>query len=361
MDQQIRFCTAPDGVRLAYAMHGRGPAIVKVANWVTHVESDWESPLWRHWWQELGRDNQVVRYDIRGCGLSDRDPERLSLDAFVEDLETVVGAARLGRFTLLGISQGAAAAICYAVRHPDRVSHLVLYGGYARGRRARGLSEDERAEDELLQSIVRIGWGKADPEFRRVFTTRFVPEATVEQMRWFEEMMRVSVSPRMAARLRDVWAGIDVTDLLAQVTAPTLVAHGRGDVACPFEEGRLLATGIPNARLLPLDSRNHTLLATEPAWQVFVTALRAFLGGDPRTAPVTPHESLSDREGQVLDLLAGGLTNEQIADHLCISPRTVERHLSNLYAKLGVSGKAGRAAAAAYSARRQLPTEAADR
>lgn len=163
MDQQIRFCTAPDGVRLAYATHGRGPAIVKVANWVTHVESDWESPLWRHWWQELGRDHHVVRYDIRGCGLSDRDPERLSLDAFVEDLETVVAAARLGRFTLLGISQGAAAAICYAVRHPDRVSHLVLYGGYARGRRARGPSEDERAEDELLQSIVRIGWGKADP------------------------------------------------------------------------------------------------------------------------------------------------------------------------------------------------------
>lgn len=361
VDQHIRFCTAPDGVRLAYATHGRGPAIVKVANWVTHVESDWESPLWRHWWQELGRDHQVVRYDIRGCGLSDRNPERLSLDAFVEDLEAVVDAARLGRFTLLGISQGAAAAISYAVRHPERVGHLVLYGGYARGRMARGLSAEERTEADLLQSIVRVGWGKADPEFRRVFTTRFVPDATVEQMRWFEEMMRVSVSPQLAARLRAVWGEIDVTDLLGRVAAPTLVAHGRGDVACPFEEGRRLATGIPNARLLPLDSRNHALLATEPAWQVFVTELRAFLGDPPTAAVTVPRQRLSEREGQVLELVADGLSNEQIADHLRVSPRTVERHLSNVYTKLGLTGKAARAAAAAYSARQEQRDETAHR
>lgn len=236
----------------------------------------------------------------------------------------------------------------------------MLYGGYARGRMTRGMTAEQRTEADLLQSIVQVGWSKTDPEFRRVFTTRFVPDATVEQMRWFEEMMRVSVSPQMAARLRTVWGEVDVAELLDQVTVPTLVAHGRGDVACPFEEGRLLATRIPNARLLPLDSRNHALLATEPAWQVFVSELRTFLGTS-TSSTVTPREELTEREIQVLDLVASGLSNEQIADHLCVSPRTVERHLSNLYAKLGVSGKAARAAAAAYSARREQPSRSAYR
>lgn len=347
MEQEIRFCTAPDGVDLAYATHGRGPALVKSANWITHLEFDWTSPLWQHWWSELGRDHRVVRYDIRGCGLSDRDPERLTFGAFVEDLETVVDAAGLERFALLGISQGGAVAISYAVRHPERVSHLVLYGAYARGRMRRGLSAEQREEADLLQTIVKVGWAKANPEFRRVFTTRFVPEATVQQMHWFDELMRISASPQTAARLRAVWGEVDVTDLLGRVSVPTLVAHGRHDVACPFEEGRLLATHIPNARLLPLDSRNHLLLATEPAWRVFTTELRSFLGTSP-PAPAAVAGTLSPREVTVLRLVAAGLGNEQIAARLHLSARTVERHLSNIYAKLGVSGKAGRAAAAAY-------------
>jgi pimeloyl-ACP methyl ester carboxylesterase/DNA-binding CsgD family transcriptional regulator len=350
MDQQIRFCRSPDGVRLAFATHGRGPAIVKVANWVTHVELDWRSPLWRHWWEELGRGNRVVRYDIRGCGLSDREPPALGLDEFVADLDAVVTAAELERFALLGISQGGAAAAAYAARHPERVTHLVLCGAYARGRMRRGLSDDDRAEAEVLQGIVRVGRGKPDPVFRRVFTTRFVPEGSPGQMAWLDEMMRASTSPTTAERLRRIWGEVDVTDLLAGIRAPTLVAHGRGDLAVPFEEGRLLATRIPGARLVPLATRNHVLLADEPAWQVFVHELRDFLG-HPAAPPLAAGEELSAREREVLRLAAGGMSNDEIAERLVVSVRTVERHLSNVYAKLRISGKAARAAAAAYLVR----------
>jgi pimeloyl-ACP methyl ester carboxylesterase/DNA-binding CsgD family transcriptional regulator len=360
VEQQIRFCVAEDGVRLAYATHGRGPPLVKAANWVTHLEFDWHSPLWRHWWTELGRSHQVVRYDQRGFGLSDRDPDQLTLAAFVVDLEAVVDAAGLERFALLGISQGGTAAICYTVRHPERVSHLVLCGAYARGRMMRKLSPEQREEAELLRSIVRVGWGRADPVFRRVFTTRFVPEATPEQMEWFDELMRISSTPEMAGRMRDVWGEVDVTDLLDQVTAPTLVAHARDDGAVPFQEGMQLATRIPNARLLPLASRNHLLLATEPAWAVFVAEMNAFLGVRP-SAPTVAVEELSARELEVLRLVASGLSNERIAEQLYLSARTVERHLSNIYAKLRVSGKAARAAAAAYASRLEQSRTASGR
>lgn len=345
MEQQIRFCTAPDGVRLAYASFGRGAPIVKVANWVTHLEFDWESPLWRHWWDELGRGHRVIRYDIRGCGLSDRDPAELSFDAFIRDLETVIDSVGLERFALLGISQGGAAAIRYAVEHPERVSRLILCGAYARGRHRRGLTEDQRAEAELLQSIVRVGWGKADPKFRRVFTTLFVPGATEEQKDWFDQLMHISTTPEMAARLRSAWADVDITNLLARCDTPTLVAHSRHEVAVPFEEGRLIAAEIPTARLLPLESRNHVLLPEEPAWATFVTELRRFLGEAPGPAPIV--EELSPRELEVLRLVARGLSNAQVAGRLYLSPRTVERHLSNVYAKLGLSGKSARAGAAA--------------
>ena len=341
MAQQVRFCTAPDGVRLAYAVHGSGPPIVRAATWLTHLDFDWESPVWRHWLAELGDGHTLVRYDERGCGLSDHELGELSMETWVADLETVVDAAGLDRFTLLGVSQGAAIALVYAVQHPERVSHLILYGGYARGRTWRG--GEARAHADAMASAIRAGWTDASPTFRHLFSMLFLPNGTPEQMAWYDELQRRSTSGELAVRLYEARNEIDVLDVAPRVTTPTLIAHARGDSVVPVEEGRLLAARIPGARFVLLESGNHILLSDEPAWSAFVAELRAFLGSQP--APLEPVE-LSPRELEVLELVADGLTNEAIAARLYLSVRTVERHLSNVYAKLRVSGKAGRAAAA---------------
>ena len=313
---------------------------------MTHLEFDWKSPVWRHWLEELGRGHTLVRYDERGCGLSDWEVEDLSLEAWLSDLETVVDAARLDRFALLGISQGGAIAVAYAARHPERVTHLILYGAYARGRLNREISPQEREEAEMLLSLIRVGWGRPTPAFRRVFSEIFLPGGTPEQLEWFDELARISTSPEMAERLERAWYQIEVTGLLTQVTVPTLVAHGRNDAMIPFAEGRLLATRIPGARFLPLDSENHILLPDEPAWPVFLAAIREFLGSE--REPDVDLSELSARERDVLELVATGLSNDEIAERLYLSVRTVERHLTNIYAKLRLSGKAARAAAAAH-------------
>jgi pimeloyl-ACP methyl ester carboxylesterase len=274
--QHIRFCTAPDGVRLAFATHGQGPPLVRASTWLTHLEFDWHGLLWRHWLEGLADGHTVVRYDERGCGLSDRDVEALSLEAWVSDLETVVDAANLDRFPLLGVSQGGPVAVAYAVRHPERVSHLVLCGTYARGRFKRGV-QLERQEAELLISMVRAGWGRGAPAFRRAFTMMFIPGATPEQMSWFDELQRISTSPETAARIRLSRGKLDVADLARRVTVPTLVLHARDDLVVPFAEGRLLASLIPSAQFVPLEGRNHILLADEPAWPIFLTELHGFL------------------------------------------------------------------------------------
>ena len=366
MDQQIRFATSPDGVRLAYAIHGTGPPLVKVANWLSHLEFDWSSPVWRHWLTELGRDHRVVRYDERGSGLSDRTVADYTFDAWVRDLEAVVDAAGLDRFSLFGMSQGGAVAISYAVRHPERVSHLVLYGAYGRGRLARNPSAEERAEAELLLHLTRVGWGTANPAFRRVFTMLFFPDATPDQAAAFDELQRVSSSPEDAVRFRRVFHDIDVSSVAPRLRVPTLILHARDDGMVPFEEGRRLASLIPGAEFVPLDGRNHILLADEPAWPGFIAKVRAFLATtrpSPRGTTVAElPDPLSDREHEVLALVAAGLSNAQISDELVLSVRTVERHLSNIYTKFGVSGKAARAAAAARGARLpRIGAETADR
>jgi pimeloyl-ACP methyl ester carboxylesterase len=341
--QQIRFCTAPDGARLAWARHGSGPPLVKAANWLTHLEFDWESPVWRYWLEGLGQTHSVVRYDERGCGLSDKDLGDPCVEQWVSDLETVVDAAEFERFTLLGISQGAAICIAYAVRHPERVERIVLYGGYARGRSQRG----ERELAQALSAVIRLGWDDPNPAFRRLFTVRFLPEGTPEQMAWYDELQRRTTTAATAARLSDARSDVNVTDLAPHVEAETLVAHARGDAAIPFEEGRLLAALIPNARLVPLDSVNHLLLPNDAAWPVFLSEFRRFTRAHAATPPQEQLDELSAREREVMQLVAEGLSNEQIAERLFLSARTVERHLSNVYVKLRVSGKAARAAAAA--------------
>jgi class 3 adenylate cyclase/pimeloyl-ACP methyl ester carboxylesterase len=277
LQQQIHFCRARDGVQLAYSMIGQGPPLVKTGNWMTHLEFDLESPIWRHLYRELARDYTLVRYDPRGNGLSDRTVDEVSFDAFVSDLETVVDATRLERFAMLGISQGCAVAIAYAVRHPERVSHLLLYGGYALGRNKRHRTAEEKDEDAAMMTLMRSGWGKQNPAFRQLFTSQFIPGATKEQADWFNELQRITVSPEMAVRLVEATNETDVADVLPRVSVPTLVMHARDDARVPFEAGRRMAGGIPGARFVPLASANHLFLETEPAFGQFLEQARAFL------------------------------------------------------------------------------------
>ncbi len=276
MEQQIRFCAAPDGTQIAYATVGQGPPLVKTANWLNHLEYDWESPVWRHVFRDLAKDHQLIRYDERGNGLSDWDVEDISFEAFVSDLETVVDAAGTERFALFGISQGCAISIAYAVRHPERVTHLVLYGGYARGWKRRG-SRAELETREALQTLMRQGWGQDNPAFRQVFTSRLIPGGTLEQMKWFNDLQKITTSPENAVRIDQATGDLDVSELLSQVTAPTLVLHCRDDAVCPFNEGRRIAAGIPGARFVALEGRNHLILEDEPAWPRFLQEVENFL------------------------------------------------------------------------------------
>jgi pimeloyl-ACP methyl ester carboxylesterase/DNA-binding winged helix-turn-helix (wHTH) protein len=274
--QDIHFCTAPDGVRIAYAEVGHGPPLVKTANWLSHLEYDWQSPVWKHLLHALAANHRLVRYDARGNGLSDWEVDEISFDAFVRDLESVVEATGLRRFALMGISQGCAVSVAYAVRHPERVSHLVLYGGFARGRRKRG-SVVGTEQSEAFLTLMRHGWGQENPAFRQMFTSLFIPGGTSEQMQWFNDLQRITASPQNAVRIRHAVDEIDVSNLLAQVKVPTLVLHCRNDAAQPFEEGRQLAAAIPGARFVALEGSNHVILENDPAWPRFIEEISNFL------------------------------------------------------------------------------------
>jgi pimeloyl-ACP methyl ester carboxylesterase/DNA-binding CsgD family transcriptional regulator len=339
LKHETRFCTAPDGVGLAYAIEGDGPPLVKAGNWMTHLDYDRQSPVWRHWVRELSRGRTLIRYDERGCGLSDRELEATpTLDTYVADLTAVVDAARLERFALLGLSGGGPTAIEYAARNPERVSHLVLYGSYARGRYRRGA--DHAEQSRLLIDLMRVGWGGAVPAFRQVFSSIFIPSAVQQS------------SGEVAALLWRSRTHTNISDTARRITQPALVVHARHDRAVPYEEGRRLASLLPNARFVTLDTDNHILQEGEPAWELFLSEVRAFLDDDERTPTSAADLSeLSQRELEVLELVAAGMSNERIAERLVLSTRTVERHLSNIYAKLRLSGKSARAAAAARFSR----------
>jgi RNA polymerase sigma factor (sigma-70 family) len=350
LEHKTRFCTSPDGVGIAYAVEGVGPPLLKAGNWMTHLDYDRKSPVWRHWVRELSRGHTLVRYDERGCGLSDRQFDGTpTLDAYVGDLAAVVDAAGLERFALFGVSGGGLTAIEYAVRNPERVSHLVLYGTYARGRYRRG---SQTEESRLLIDLMRVGWGGTIPAFRQVFSSFFIPSAGEEQRRWYDEMQQASSTGEMAARLWLSNSQLDISDRARQASQPALVLHARHDRAVPYEEGRRLASLLPDARFVTLESDNHILQDGEPAWDTFLSEVRAFLGDDERAPAMAADVSeLSEREREVLELVAAGMSNEEIAQRLFLSTRTVERHLSNVYAKLRLSGKSARAAAAARFSR----------
>jgi pimeloyl-ACP methyl ester carboxylesterase/DNA-binding CsgD family transcriptional regulator len=337
--QQIRFVKASDGVQLAWAQSGRGPTLVKAANWLTHLEYELRSPVWRHWLDFLSRHFRLVRYDERGCGMSGWEPKTLTLDQWTADLGAVIDAAQpQGKVILLGISQGATASVNYAIQHPERVAALVLYGGYARGANRRNAGAAADAFRAMID-LARFGWGKDNPSFRQIFTSRFIPGGTPEQLQWFNDLCLKTTTGDIFASLYGARAAVDIESSLAAVRVPTLVIHARDDEVIPAAEGRLLAAGIPGAEFVELDSRNHILLEHEPAWSRFQDAVLSFLRPD-RSADQTAFASLSEREREVLALIADGLNNTDIATRLNISEKTVRNHTSNLFDKLGVWSRA---------------------
>lgn len=281
--QHVHFCMARDGARLAYARLGEGPPLIKVANWLNHLELDWQGPIWRHWLARLSREHTLIRYDARGNGLSDWQPPSIRFEDFVSDLGVVFDATRVPRAVVFGISQGASVAVAYAARNPERVSALILVGGCARGWRVKAHARlTERFE--ALMVLMRLGWGGQHAAFRQIFTSSFFPDATREQADWFNELQRQTTSPENAASILSALGDLDIREDLARIRVPTLVVHSRGDTVVPMKDGIELAAGIPGARFVPLESDNHVLLGREPAWQRFDQELGNFL----RSLPVEP-------------------------------------------------------------------------
>lgn len=334
--QQIRFCTSADGTRLAVATVGVGAPLVKAATWLTHVEKEPYNLFSRHWVAELSRHNALVRYDSRGCGLSERDVERISMDAWLEDLEAVVAAVQVERFPLLGLSQGAAIAIGYAARHPEKVSQLVLYGACARGLLKRNPPPEVVEAAQAMLKAAELGWGADSSSFRQVFISQLLHDATAEQQRAVDEAQRLTISGANAVRFMKEVFEIDVRDAAPKIQCPTLIFHAKDDPCFPFEEGRLLASLIPNARFVPLASKNHLPFDTEAAWPVFLAELRSFLTGFPTGSRSRDEDAggkgkslLTPRQIEILREVGMGQTDKQIARKLSLSPRTVEMHVAN--------------------------------
>lgn len=341
MKQAIRFCADAAGRRIAWSTVGAGPLLVRPAHFFNHLEFDFDSPVWRPWMRELAQGRSLLRYDAPGCGYSDRDIERPSFDQWVADLETVVDAAAgTERFALFGCSQGAPLAVAYAARHPERVSALVLMGGYARGPLKRDPTPEQVKRFHTLVDMIEVGWGQDHEAFRQVFTSLFIPGGTPEQVGWFNDLQRLTSTPRDAARMFAAFGDIDVSALAPQVAAPTLVLHAKGDARVPFEEGRRLASLIPGARFEPVDSRNHILLEQEPAFAPTFAAIRRFLHEHEGGGASAAFPDLTPRERELVELLARGRDNLQIAAHLGLSEKTIRNKVSAVFDKLEVANRA---------------------
>jgi pimeloyl-ACP methyl ester carboxylesterase/DNA-binding CsgD family transcriptional regulator len=337
----IRFCLTSDGVRIAFAKIGHGPVLVKTPNWMNHLDLDIHSPIWKTWIEAASAHHCLVRYDARGCGLSDRSIEGFSFESNQLDLDAVVQAAGLERFALFGASQGAAIAIDYASRNPERVSHLIIQGGYLRGALKRATHPDAIAEAHTMMKLIELGWGRENSAFRQVFATQFIPDSTIEQLRAFDHIQRNAVSPQTAARLLATFQSLDVSQQATRVACPTLVIHSRHDARVPFELGRELAAALDGAEFVSLDSRNHILLDHQPAWHQAFDEIHSFLSR--QSAPVrwAPDflKFLTPSEIAVLELIAAGLDNRQIATSRQISTKTVRNHINAIFSKLAVRSR----------------------
>ena len=341
MGQRVRFCTSADGVRIAFAESGKSSPLVRAANWFTHIDLDWQSPVWQHWFDVLSKGRTLIRYDPRGCGLSDRNVDEFSLERWVEDLEAVVDAAGLTRFPLIGLCQGGAVAAAYAARHPARVSRLILYDSYPFGAYVDGVPDRLAQEARALSQMIDVGWGKETGAFREVFANLLMPGAGKEALGWIGEMQRRSASARNARLIWDAFHGFDIREIAPEIKAPTLVFHGRKDAMVPFEAGRHLASLIPDAHFVPLETGNHILLPGEDAWKTFCRELTAFL--EPETDAARSNDvaldALTAREREILDSVARGFGNREIADLLRISEKTVRNHLTTVFSKLGIANR----------------------
>ena len=336
MRQQVRFCTSFDGTRIAYAVTGDGPPLVRAPHWFSHLEHDWTNPAFQPWVEDLSKRYSFLRFDQRGCGLSDREVPEISHEAHVRDMECVIDAARLERFAIFGASQGSAFAVSYAARHPERVSHLLLYGGFARGWAKRESKVDQNATQVRL---IELGWGGDEPSFRQVFATQFMPDASLETIRAFNDMMPLTSSAKTAAKIFLTNGDIDVQDEARRVRCPTLVAHGTGDQRIPFEEGRRMAGLIPGAQFVSLETRNHMMPTGDPAWPRLLEAMVDFY--PPAAAAQPPgFPQLTARERDVLELIAQGLDNAQIAARLALSEKTVRNNITHIFDKIQVESRA---------------------
>lgn len=339
MRQRIGFCTTTDDVRIAYATAGRGRPLLRVGGWMTHIEHDWDSPIWRHWLRELTRDHTLARFDIRGSGLSDRDVNGQTLEAWVRDVEAVVDSLGWRRFPILGVCQGAAIAVTYALRHPERVSHLILYNAYSCGAFSEGMSKYRVEEAETLARMIEIGWGRKTGAFREVFARLLSPSDAPDQITWWDDLQRLTADRSTAAGLWRGFHEIDIRSQLPKLQTPTLAAHVKADDMVPFEAGRDLASRIPDCRFLPLEGRNHILQPHDPGWRPFIKEIRRFLDDNPQrgvTQPSLFHE-LTRRECEVLEQVARGRSNTHIADTLSLAPKTVRNHVSSICGKLAIS------------------------
>jgi pimeloyl-ACP methyl ester carboxylesterase/DNA-binding CsgD family transcriptional regulator len=341
MNQTIRFCTTPDDTQLAYAVSGEGPPLVMSATWLTHLEHQWRSLAWRPWLDAFTSEHSVLRYDSRGCGLSDRNTNDLSFETWVRDFECVIEAADFRRFALVATCWGGPIAIEYAVRHPERVSHLVLYGTYARGRLRRTDRPGEIEKARLLLELTRLGWAQEDHAFLQVWASKFQPGGTLEHLRSWCEQQRAATSADTAVRLLQIDMNADVRESARKLTCPVLMVHPERDAVVPIEEGRLLASLIPDCRFVQLDTDNHMPLADEPAWSQLVDEVRRFLaepasGSHAIRRNILPLNELTPRERAVLEGIAKGLDNSELAASLQLSEKTVRNHITRVFDKICV-------------------------